>query len=358
MSLNPNLTTALLGNIPYSTQTSSIWAATSITLKRNLARFHFPSKMSAAEKEQAHTLLKTTLMDLQDIGSLQYFDLAALSPSDKELIYEHFLLLNGYQQNLNGSGVLIDQKGTFLAIINNSNHLEMRVFGVGGTTDAGWDKLLKIDTAIGNKLDYAFSPKFGYLTSDPTQCGTGLVVQSYLQLPALIQMDQIERLLPKEDEELIATGLSGNLDELVGDWIILKNAYTLGITEEAIIQSIQTSSAKFVGAEKALRSKLKEKGDETMKDLMSKAYGLLLHSYQLDITEALDYISLMKLGLDLGWISGVTDQKIGELLFKCRRGHFFHLFPETTEQSKDLEHKRAEFLHKELQGLQLAPNLQ
>lgn len=358
MSLNPSLTTALLGNIPYSTQASSFWTATSITLKRNLARFHFPSKMSPAEKEQAHQLLKTTLMGLQELGSLQYFDLTTLSPSDKELIYEHFLLLNGYQQTLNGSGVLIDQKGTFLALINCSNHLEMRVLALGGAVDASWEKLQKIDAAIGNKLDYAFSPKFGYLTSDPTQCGTGMIVQSYLQLPALIQMNQIERLLPKEDEEVIAVGLSGDLDDLVGDWIILKNAYTLGMTEEAILQSIQTASAKFVGAEKALRAKLKEKGDAAMKDMMSKAYGLLLHSYQLDITEALDYISLMKLGLNLGWITGVNDQKIGELLFKCRRGHFSHLFPETSEQSKDLEHKRAEFLHKELQGLQLAPNLQ
>lgn len=171
-------------------------------------------------------------------------------------------------------------------------------------------------------------------------------------------MNQLEKLLPQDEDELLVMGLSGTLDDLVGDFIILKNAYTLGMTEEAILQSIQTSSAKLIGAEKSLRTQLKEKNDTLMKDLISKAYGLLQHAYQLEIKDALDYLSLMKLGLDLGWVTGVSDQKMGELFFKCRRGHLCHLFPELTEKSGELAHKRAEFLHKELQGLQLAASLQ
>lgn len=349
MSLNPNLTASLIGNIPSS---SNIWSATTLTLKRNLARFHFPSKMNSAEIEQSNALLKETLRSLQE---LEFFDEKTLSPSDKELIYEHFLFLRGFQQNLSGSGLVIDPKGSLLGLFNGTNHLELRMLCPGGNTDAGWAQLLKVDAALGNKLDFAFSPNFGYLTSDPTGCGTALNVQAYLHLPALIHTNQLAQLLPKEEDELLVMGLAGNLEELIGDLIILKNDYTLGMTEEAILQSIQTSSAKLVGAEKALRAKLKEKPDLAIKDLISKAYGLLIHAYQLEIKEALDYLSLMKLGLDLGLITGVTDQKMSELFFKCRRGHLSHLFPELAEKTKELEHKRAEFLHKELQGLQLVP---
>jgi protein arginine kinase len=358
MSPNPNLTTTLVANIPHSTQTTNIWTATSLTLKRNLARFHFPSKMTVHDKEQSLLLLKELLLNLSQLESFQYFDEGNLSPSDKELIYEHFLFLRGFQQNLSGNGLFIDQKGTALALLNSGNHFELRILCPGGTSDPGWDKLFKIEAAIGKKAEFAFSPKFGYLTSDPTQCGTGLIVQAYLHLPALIHMNQLERLLPKETEELLVLGLAGSLEQPVGDWIILKNAYTLGMTEEAILQSIQTSSTKLVGAEKALRLQLKEKGDPSMKDLISKAYGVLLHAYQLEIKEALNSLNLVKLGIDLGWITGVSNQKIGELFFKCRRGHLSHLFPELAEQTKDLEHKRAEFLHKELQGLQLGATLQ
>lgn len=347
MNLNPSLTAALIGNIPNPTQVPSIWTATTLTLKRNLARFHFPSKMGTGEKNQSHSLLKEVL-----VGSLEFFDESTLSPPDKELIYEHFLFLRGFQQNLSGSGLAIDPKGTFLALLNGLNHLELRVLCPGGNADAGWQQLVKVDTEIGNKLDFAFSSKFGYLTSDPTESGTGFIVQAYLHLPALIHMNELEKLLPKDDE-LIVTGLAGNLEELVADCIILKNNYTLGMTEEAILQSIQTASAKLVGAEKSLRTKLKEKPDPAIKDLIAKAYGLLTHAYQLEIKDALDYLSLMKLGLDLGWVTGVSDQKMAELFFKCRRGHLCHLFPALTEQGKELEHKRAEFLHKELQGLQL-----
>lgn len=358
MSPNPNLTTTLIGNIPGSTQNANIWTATSLTLKRNLSRFNFPSKMTPSDKEQSHLLLKDFLLNLKEFGPMQYFHEESLSPSDKELIYEHFLFLRGFQQNLNGNGLLIDAKGTMLVLLNSGNHLEIRILCPGGNADAGWERLYKLEAAIAKKADFSFSSKFGYLTADPTQCGTGLIIQSYLHLPALIHMNQLERILPKEVEELIILGLAGNVTHPIGDWIILKNAYTLGTTEEAILQSIQTSSTKLVGAEKAMRQQLKEKGDPTMKDLISKAYGLLLHAYQLEIKEALNSLNLMKLGIDLGWITGITNQKVGELFFKCRRGHLSHLFPELAEKTKDLEHKRAEFLHKELEGLQLGSTLQ
>jgi protein arginine kinase len=357
MSLNPNLTASLIGNPPYSAVSPSIWMASTITLKRNFSHFHFPSKMTEGEKNETSHLLKEALLALQKDLPLAFFDEASLSPLDKELIYEHFLFLRGFQQNFSGGGLLIDQKGRFLALLDSTNHLELRMVISDASFEKSWEVLTFVEGEIGKRSPFAFSSKFGYLTSDPTQCGTGLLVQAYLHLPALIQMKQLAKFLPKEEEELTALGLGGSTEELTGDWMILKNAYTLGVTEEAILQSIQTASTKFVSAEKALRSKLKETGDPVIKDLISKSYGLLLHSYKLEITEALDYLSLIKLGIDLGWVTGVSDQKINDLFFKCRRGHLAHLFPELASQNKELEHKRAEFLHKELQGLQLAPAL-
>lgn len=358
MSPNPSLTAALIANIPVAPQTPSIWSATTLTLKRNLARFHFPTKMSAAELDQSNSILKQALTSLPELKLGQFYEEKPLSVSDKELLYEHFLFLRGFQQNLSGSGLVVDPKGELLALFNGSNHLELRAICTGGNSDACWSRLQKMDAALGNELEYAFSPKFGYLTSDPTQCGTGLNVQAYLHLPALIHTNQLAALLPKEEDELLVMGLAGDLEELVGDFIILKNDYTLAVTEEAILQSIQTTSTKLVGAEKAQRAKLKANPDPYIKDLVAKSYGLLIHAYQLELKEALNYLSLMKLGLDLGLITGSTDQKISELFFKCRRGHLTHLFPELSEKIEELEHRRAEFLHKELQGLQLAPSLQ
>lgn len=354
--MNPNLSQALLPNIPWSIQTPSIWIATSLTLKRNFARFHFPSKMQGSEKQQVFEILKSTLSNFKGAGEIQFIEEEKLTPGDKELIHEHFLYLKGFQQTLSGSGIAFDNKGILLVAMNAGNHLELRALAPGGNIEAARLLLTQLEAALAQKSPFAFSSKFGFLTSDPTQCGTGLIVKSYLHLPAIIHSGELARLLPKEEDEAEALGLTGDLEELVGDLVILRNKYTLGVTEEATIQAIQTMSLKLVSAERARRTALKEKQDSALKDLISKAYGLLIHSYQLEIKEALDYLSLIKLGLDLGWITGLTDQKMSELFFKVRRGHLAYLFPDVQEP-KELEHKRAEFLHKELQGLQLASNL-
>ncbi len=86
-----------------------------------------------------------------------------------------------------------------------------------------------------------------------------------------------------------------------------------------------------------------------LKDKMSRAYGLLLHSYQLETKEALNALSQIKLGIDLGWIQGINDQEINELLFRCRRAHLAQSHEKISLHTKDLSEARAAYLHEKLQ---------
>jgi protein arginine kinase len=175
-----------------------------------------------------------------------------------------------------------------------------------------------------------------------------------LHIPALHHTGELHEILAKQPEEGIMTmGLEGALDDLVGDFLILQNRYTLGVTEEGLIHALQNTAMKLSTAEKNLRIHLKESGNTEIKDLVSRAYGLLIHSYQLQTKEALNALSLIKLGLDLGWISGISSQTLNTLFFKCRRAHLAHLLNEKNLDTHDMPHKRAEFIHKALQGMTL-----
>ncbi len=238
--------------------------------------------------------------------------------------------------------------------MNLKNHLQLQLIDTSGDIHTAWSQLAGLEMEIGKTLEYAFSPKFGYLTSDPTLSGTALQGRLYLHVPALHHTGQLHEVLGQQKEDEVMTmGLEGALDDLVGDFLILKNRYTLGVTEESMLHSLQTTAMKLMAAEKALRSHLKETGNPEMKDLVSRAYGLLVHSYQLQTKEALNALSALKLGLDLGWISGISNQAINTLFFKCRRAHLAQLLNEKTLDTHDMPHKRAEFIHKALQGMTL-----
>ncbi|MBS0629642.1 MAG: protein arginine kinase [Verrucomicrobia bacterium] len=353
MSSNPEVTSILLKFIPWNHENQAIWMGTSLTLRRNLNRYNFPSKMQKIEVEQVLQTLKKSLLEESGLEQPHFFAMNTLSATDRELMFEHFLFLRGLTEPPNGSGAVIDDKGTFLALLNTGNHLELRTLNTSNQMESAWNSLAQIENRISAKEGFAFTPKFGFLTSDPSQCGTGLTVNAYLHLPALIHTNQIDSAIANaEDDEIQVTGMSSEDEEFIGDLVILQNNYSIGMTEEAIIHAIQIAATKLIGAEKTMRQHLHQEQNNEIKDLVSKAYGLMLHSFQLETKDALDLLSLLKLGVALGYISGVTDQTLSDLFFKCRRGYFSHLFPNLTDP-KEINQKRADFLQQELKGITL-----
>lgn len=353
MSSNPELSSILLGSIPWNHENQAIWLGSSLTLRRNLNRYNFPSKMQKMEVDQVLQTLKKSLLEDSGIEHPHFFAMNSLSSTDRELMFEHFLFLRGLTEPPNGSGVVIDDKGSFLALINTANHLELRVLNISNQMEAAWNTIAQIENRISGKEGFAFSPKFGYLTSDPSQCGTGLTVNAYLHLPALIHTGQIDSALANaEEDEVQVTGMSSEEEDFIGDLVILQNNYSIGMSEESILHAIQIAATKLIGAEKTMRQHLKQEQNIEVKDLISKAYGLMLHAFQLETKDALDLLSLLKLGLSLGYVSGVTDQTLSDLFFKCRRGYFSHLFPNLTDP-KEINQKRADFLQQELKGITL-----
>ncbi len=358
MSSNPKLPSALLNTLPWNEEEHSIWIGSSLILRRNLARYNFPSKLQETESAQVLQSLENCIKNAPSMQNGQFFSTSQLSSTDRELIFEHFLFLRGFQEPPNNSGMVIDENGETLALLNTGNHLEIHTLSLTNQWESSWNKLAQIENHIGTAEGLAFSPKFGYLTADPSQCGTGLTVQAYLHLPALIHANQLDSALANtEDDEVLFMGISGDLEELVGDLLILQNNFSIGISEEAILHTVQTAATKLIGAEKTMRSHLKEAQNTEIKDQISKAFGVMVHSFQMETKETLDLLSLLKLGLALGYISGVSDRTLSELFFKCRRGYFSHLFPDEKDPQA-IAKKRADFLQEQLRGITLSPDLQ
>ena len=337
---------SLLQHPLWEEEKNPIWLATSITLFRNLATTKFPSKQNERE------LLNTSHLLKEALPNKIFLPAEKLSLNDKKLLFEHFLCLEGFQNAAAGEAFAIDESGRFLALINQKDHLHLQMIDTTGDIDRLWKKLVELEIEISQKISYAFSPKFGYLTSNPLQCGTALQACLYLHLPALHHTGQLHQACTKE-EEISFIGLEGSINDLIGDLLILKNRYTLGVNEEVILHSLQTTAIRLIDAEKKQREELKKAGNPEIKDLVSRAYGLLLHSYQLQTIETLNALSVLKLGLDLNWIKGISSQKINNLFFKCRHGHLAFLSPTKPLDTHNLPHERAKLIHEEIKEITL-----
>ena len=106
---------------------------------------------------------------------------------------------------------------------------------------------------------FAFSSKFGFLTCDPTQCGTGLVATVFLHIPLLLQSNRLEEIIKKHKEDNVEQkGIHGDPHDIVGDIVAFHNSYTLGVTEENIIHSLRILATKIMAEEKSLRQHFKQ----------------------------------------------------------------------------------------------------
>jgi protein arginine kinase len=337
----------------WSHNDNSVWLASTISLMRNIEKYKFPGKLSADRRQQIVALVSKEMQNLEPFQQGLFIRAEELTSQQKEFLMEHFLTYQSFQQAHAGEAFLLDQNGDFAAIFNLRNHIHLELIDIKGDLENSWNRLVHFETALGKAINYSYSSKFGYLTADPYQCGTALQVVVFLQPSALIHLEKIDDLLEKlADESYAITGIQGSPTDIIGDVLAVQNNYTLGLTEENIVSSLRTFTTKLLVEERAARAMLRQEQNVLIKDKVSRAYGILVHSYQIDAVEALNAISLLKLGLDLGWLKGLTNQALNQMFFDSRRAHLMSRFQEKIVQEEIL-HKRAEFIHQTLKDVQL-----
>ncbi len=344
MKKNDELPNAFTSATPWHKATNMIWPTTSMLLRRNLDSFPFPSKINVKNAKEVQNLITESL------SSYKAFPANVLTPHQKELLFEHFILHEGFEKNDEGRCFIVDNSAKFLGIINLEDHLHIHTFSFDSDFKESWKSLSKLEETLSKKLQFAYSPQFGYLTSNPSLCGTAFVVQAVLHLPMLLHLDEFSFLLDRLPKELQVKGL-GEEGEYLGDMVLLENKYTLGVSEESILKSVKETAEKFSNEEANLRLHIKDDQIPLLKDKIGRSFGLISNACSLKAEEALSSLSLIHLGKELGFLQDQGSFNFFDLFFTCRRAHLSELNKTGTLSNELLATARADHLRKEIATL-------
>ncbi|MCB1083086.1 MAG: hypothetical protein KDK61_02150, partial [Simkania sp.] len=241
---HPNPFLQLKKNSFWEKSDTPVWIASSFFLQRNLASDPFPHKMDSGNSQRILGALKQSLLSSEYLENPQFFEFDAIKTTEKEFLLEHFLTTYESQNPECKSGLVIDKSGTFLAMINGEDHLVLHSIEAHSGWKEAWKKLVDIEDYLAKNYPFAYSNKFGYLTSQLANSGTALTVQAFLHLPCLIELDQLDEVLIKDlDEEVQVNGLSGTYD-FIGDIVIIENRFTIGLTEDHILEAVHKTATK------------------------------------------------------------------------------------------------------------------
>ncbi len=344
--------------LPWENADSALWPTSLFTLRRNLAKHPFPHQQSESQARFISERIQAACEKSRFLQNSIFLQLSQLTPVQKEFLCEHFFVPEDILQDRPHQGVIVDASGTFFIGINLANHLTLHKIDYTASWHEAWNFLNKIETELSKDLDYAFSSKFGFLTSNILCCGTALTVRAYLHLPALLQMEENNNSdeFTKNEDILITHMQSDHCEKsqniFEGDLVILQNRFHLGVSEENVLHHLYNAATRLISLERSSRLKIKSGDFPNIKDSVSRSFGLLLHSYQLPTSEAFAALSFLKLGADLGWVQGISDKEINDLLFQCRRGHIL-VSAENPLSHDNLLHKRASIIHQALQQVSL-----
>ncbi|HUT47393.1 MAG TPA: ATP--guanido phosphotransferase, partial [Sedimentisphaerales bacterium] len=164
-----------------------------IRLARNLAGHKFLSRCSNNEKSEILDKLRDVMMSL-DLGDKVFYVSVDKAPTlNKHFLVERHLISRHHAFGKGPRGVVIAEREFFTAMINEEDHLRIQVLKAGCQISQCAQQINRIDDMIEEKVDFAFSPRYGYLTACPTNVGTGIRVSVMLHLPALKITGQIEK---------------------------------------------------------------------------------------------------------------------------------------------------------------------
>lgn len=339
---------------PWEKNKNSIWLASTLRLHRNIDKFNFPQHLDDEKRRVVLDLLSDTIKSAPDLEKVSILPTDMLSPIDREFLEEHFLVFDSARNGQHGQAYMTDASETLLIQCNTRDHLELHIVEPNGELEKALERLIKIEQHVEKRLPFAFSRLFGYLTSDPCLSGTALVVDAYLHIPALIHLGEpLQKLNGDQHEGLIFTSIQGNPDDLIGDLLVLRNRWTNGVSEEAILSSVRNTVLQTIMEEKQARTQLSQGRDDRLVDRISRAIGTLQNSFAIDTTEALRALSLVKVGIEIGWIKGMSVESVNELFFDCRRAHLAKKTQQESYASPALHKVRAQLLRTLISPLKL-----
>ncbi len=333
------------------TAEEDVVVSTRVRVARNMTKYKFPSYLSIAESDE---LTEDILINIKDAlkDNYQFIRIRDLTMREQLVYIEEHLISPNMIQNSDKSSFLLrdDERATIM--INEEDHIRIQTLFPGLNLKKAWELCSYIDDQLESKIDYAYDEKWGYLTSCPTNVGTGLRASVMLHLPCITMTGNVNGVIEGLRKiGLTARGLYGEGSETLGNLYQVSNQVTLGETEEDIIDKLNKVIYQIVNRERSTREYLMEKRIIELEDKIYRSFGILSYSRIINSKEAMRHLSNIRLGWEMGLLKSEKLKDIMKLMIEIQPANIQKsLNKDMKEKERDIA--RAQIIRNFIQDLE------
>jgi protein arginine kinase len=330
---------------------SDIVMTSRVRLARNLRGYPFPGWSQEKQRVEMMKAVRPVVASLQAMDGGYAEDYSSIGKIQKQVLVERHLISREHAARSNGCAVVISPEQQLSIMINEEDHFRMQGIRSGMALREAYDAVNDADSTLQEQLPYAFDPQLGYLTACPTNLGTGMRASVMLHLPGIVLAEQAAQVMKAVGKiGLAVRGLYGEGTEALGHLFQISNQQTLGEREGDIIKQIERVVHGVVQAETRARMRLLEDQGTMLRDHVGRAYATLRYAHVLNSKEALNFLSMVRLGADLDIIENCDRSVLDLLLLEIQPAHLqLRAQREVSPEERDV--MRAEITRQRLQHI-------
>lgn len=269
-----------------------------VSLLRNIIDYPFALKITEEQSKNLIQEVRNGFFAEPYPENYVFYPVESIANRQKAAYIESYILSRKTDQWHKPQGLIVAEDESACVRINSRDHLNIVAMAKGDQLEEAYKKADQLDDWLNKKLDYAFSPKYGYLSSSPSNMGTGMRASYFLHLPFM----ESTGLVRATSEELnkygyVLRGVYGEDSDSSGCIYQLYNQKTLGMSETELITSLKQMANQVITQERDLRTSGIRKNRDAYEDSVYKAYGILKYARSLTLNEATDYLSNLRIGL-------------------------------------------------------------
>lgn len=291
--------------------------------------------------------ISAALLDSDQKG-YTYMKMADLPAMERQVLVEKHLISPQLAIPERNGAVILSEDETVSVMVNEEDHIRIQCIYPGLQLEAAYDQADQVDDQLEKVLPYAFDEEFGYLTSCPSNTGTGMRASVMMHLPALTITKQIDRIIPSIARlGMIVRGSYGEGSEALGNIYQVSNQMTLGKTEQEIITDLGNITDRLIAHERKSRELLLSKSRIALENRLFRSLGTLLYARLLPSGEAARCLSDVRLGIDLDIIEDVDMSILNELMIFMQPG-FLQQYAGTDLSEEERDILRAQLFRERL----------
>jgi protein arginine kinase len=322
-----------------------------VRLARNLNNMPFPAHSSAANRKKAIKKIQEALSNLDSPPKV--IPLGSLGQSELGYLLEKRLISTQMLKDGKYGAVAVWRKGAVSAMLNEEDHLRLQAIEPGVMIEKAFEEVQALDHEIRQYLPVASTKDLGYLTSCPTNLGTGMRVSLFCHLPGMAMSGKIEETLGAMIPSGIAVrGFFGESSAFLGNIFQISNQITMGFSEKNILSRVQSICDALIERELDARRDLKANSELQLMDRVCRSYGVLTHARSLGFPEFAGMLSNIRLGMDMKWIRGLTHRRANRLMMETQPAHLDQAARRELLEP-EIDFKRAEMVRTAFHNIEL-----